>query len=112
MYELRGRSARLYAVYGNVTAIFPLLGILGTVIALLGLTGDLTAMEGSFLAALTSTFWGLIASIVFKFLDSFISYQAESNEQYLANYESTGKRYTVTRVYRADERDHEAEYHH
>ena len=117
MYGLRGRAGRLYAIYANVTAIFPLLGILGTVIALLGMTGNLDGMEENFLAALTSTFWGLIASIVFKFLDSFISYKAESNEVYLSNYEETGKRYTVIESYAPDlgagVGDHEkTRYHH
>ena len=112
MYGLRGRTSRAYALFANMTAIFPLLGILGTVIALLSMTGDLAAMETNFLAALTSTFWGLIASIIFKFLDSFISYKAESNEIYLSNFEATGKRYTIVESYAPDRASHEAKKYH
>ncbi len=114
MHGLRARSARLYAVYANVSAIFPLLGILGTVVALLSMTGELAQMENGFLAALTSTFWGLIAAIIFKFLDSFLSYKSESNELYLTSFEETGKRYTVTESYAADRPeapDDETEHH-
>ena len=63
---LRNNAELWYTWYVNISAIFPLLGILGTVIALIGMQGEAMAADDSFLLALTSTFWGLIFSIVFK----------------------------------------------
>ena len=78
---LREKAAGRYTLYGNITGIFPLLGILGTVISLLGMVGDTSDVQGGFFAALTSTFWGLIFAIVFKFLDGFIAPKLEDGER-------------------------------
>ena len=75
------RTSRKYSVYINMTGIFPLLGILGTVISLLGLVSDSSNMTGNFYGALTSTFWGLVFAIIFKFLDGIISAKIEENER-------------------------------
>lgn len=69
---LRNNAELWYTWYVNISAIFPLLGILGTVIALIGMQGDAMTADNSFLLALTSTFWGLIFSIVFKSLQTLI----------------------------------------
>ena len=70
----------------NITGIFPLLGILGTVVSLLGLVSDMNNVAGNFYGALTSTFWGLIFAILFKFLDGIISPEIESNEKSVLMY--------------------------
>lgn len=69
---LRNKAELWYTWYVNISAIFPLLGILGTVIALIGMQGEAMTADGSFLLALTSTFWGLIFSITFKSLQTLI----------------------------------------
>ena len=79
--EMRDKSGRYYSLFVNITAIFPLLGILGTVVSLLGLVSDMENVTGNFYGALTSTFWGLIFAIVFKFLDGMISPQIDTNEK-------------------------------
>ena len=71
--EMRERAESRYTLYVNITGLFPLLGILGTVISLLGMVGSPDSVTNGFFAALTSTFWGLVAAIAFKFSDGFIS---------------------------------------
>ena len=78
---LKSIADRLYALFVNITGIFPLLGILGTVVSLLGLVSDMENVTGNFYGALTSTFWGLIFAIIFKFLDGVISPEIETNEK-------------------------------
>lgn len=79
--SLREKAVRQYTLYVNITGIFPLLGILGTVVSLLGMVGNTADVEGGFFAALTSTFWGLVFAIIFKFLDGFISPKLEDGER-------------------------------
>lgn len=69
---LRNKAELWYTWYVNISAIFPLLGILGTVIALIGMQGDVMTADSSFLLALTSTFWGLVFSIIFKSVQTVI----------------------------------------
>lgn len=78
---LRNAADRAYSLFVNITGIFPLLGILGTVVSLLGLVSDMENVTGNFYGALTSTFWGLIFAIVFKFLDGLVSPEIEHNEK-------------------------------
>ncbi len=68
---LRNKAEGWYTWYVNISAIFPLLGILGTVIAIIGMD-SFDSTDESFLIALTSTFWGLIFSILFKSLQTVI----------------------------------------
>ena len=82
--DLRKKSESLYTVYVNLTAIFPLLGILGTVVSLLPMVSEMADMQQNFFAALTSTFWGLIFSILFKLLDSLVSPKIEDNDKNVA----------------------------
>ena len=78
---MRNHTSKLYSLFVNLTGIFPLLGILGTVISLLGLVSDMQDVTGNFYGALTSTFWGLVFAIVFKFLDGMICPEIEDNEK-------------------------------
>lgn len=78
---LNSTAGKMYSLFINITGIFPLLGILGTVISLLGLVSDMENVTGNFYGALTSTFWGLIFAILFKFLDGVISPEIENNER-------------------------------
>ncbi|MBR1423519.1 MAG: MotA/TolQ/ExbB proton channel family protein [Ruminococcus sp.] len=78
---MRNHTGRLYSIFVNLTGIFPLLGILGTVISLLGMVKDMSNVQGNFYGALTSTFWGLVFGIVFKFLDGILSAKIEDNEK-------------------------------
>lgn len=83
---MRNNMGRLYSIYVNLTGIFPLLGILGTVVSLLGMVSDTGNVTGNFYGALTSTFWGLIFAIIFKFLDGVTSAKIEDNEKNVALY--------------------------
>lgn len=78
---MRNQTGRLYSLFVNLTGIFPLLGILGTVISLLNMVSDMTQVQSNFYGALTSTFWGLVFAIVFKFLDGIIAAKIEDNEK-------------------------------
>lgn len=78
---MRNHTGRLYSLFVNLTGIFPLLGILGTVVSLLGMVSDSTNVTGNFYGALTSTFWGLVFAIIFKFLDGIVSAKIEDNEK-------------------------------
>lgn len=70
--RLRNTAENRYTWYVNISAVFPLLGILGTVLALIGMQGQAMDSDSSFLVALTSTFWGLVFSILFKSLQTLI----------------------------------------
>ena len=84
--RMRDRSAGLYSVFVNLTGIFPLLGMLGTITSLLSLVADTTDITGNFYGALTSTFWGLVFAIIFKFIDGVISAKVDDNEKSVALY--------------------------
>lgn len=75
------KAGAAYTLYINISSIFPLMGILGTVISLIGMSGNTANMDSSFFAALTSTFWGLIFAIIFKFADGFISAKLYDGER-------------------------------
>ncbi len=78
---MREKAISRYTLYVNITGIFPLLGILGTVISLLGMVGEDSEVTGHFFAALTSTFWGLVFAIIFKFADGFVSPKLDDGER-------------------------------
>ncbi|MCR5794336.1 MAG: MotA/TolQ/ExbB proton channel family protein [Solobacterium sp.] len=84
LLKYREKTNRLYALFTNFTSVFPLLGMFGTVISLLRM-GELIGSEvqGAFFTALTSTFWGIFAAIIFKMLDSAVSYRIDDNEKHL-----------------------------
>ena len=86
LFESRKRANSLYAVFVNLTGIFPLLGILGTVISLFPMVSNIENIQQNLYVALTSTFWGLIFAIIFKFLDGFLSARIEENSNNIALY--------------------------
>ena len=91
--QLRRKMNTYYVIYENLTAIFPLLGLLGTVVSLIPMVNLIgTETHGAFFAALTSTFWGIVAALVFKFLDSFLSYKIDDNEKHMEYLLNPGKR--------------------
>ena len=93
LLEDREQMTRSYAFYCNFTTMFPLLGMLGTVVSLIPMVNLIgTETHGAFFAALTSTFWGIVAALVFKFLDSFVSYKIEDNEKHMEYLLNPGKR--------------------
>ena len=98
---MRNNTGKLYSLFVNLTGIFPLLGILGTVISLLSLVSDSTNVTGNFYGALTSTFWGLVFAIIFKFLDGIVSAKIEDNEKSVELY--------LTRNFRTVQEDIPAE---
>lgn len=63
----------LYTVFTAVITMFPLLGMLGTVMALLSVdlaAGNMDNVKVNFFSALTSTAWGIIFSVIFKFINA------------------------------------------
>ncbi|MCH5196442.1 MAG: MotA/TolQ/ExbB proton channel family protein [Oscillospiraceae bacterium] len=72
-----GKASGVYALFTNITAVFPLLGILGTVASLMRLSGTDDLSE-NFSSALITTFAGLVAAIIFKIMDSFITARLDS----------------------------------
>lgn len=82
----RERMNKAYAMYLNFTTMFPLFGMLGTVWALIPMVNTIgTADTSNFFSALTSTAWGIIAAIVYKGLDSTISYKIEDAEKHIVH---------------------------
>lgn len=82
LMAVREKMNQYYAFYYNITAMFPLMGMLGTVLALIPLVNSMGEVNiSSFFAALTSTLWGIIFALIFKFLDSFVSYKIEDVEK-------------------------------
>lgn len=84
LMRARKTMNKYYALYANLTTMFPLMGMLGTVYSLLPMVDALgTTSTDAFFSALTSTFWGIIAALVFKLLDASLSYKIEDNEKYM-----------------------------
>ena len=77
----RKSTERLYSLYVGITSIFPFLGVLGTVFSLIMLAGgDVSlAVQESFFVALTSTFWGVLFAIFYRFLDATVSIDIHNN---------------------------------
>jgi chemotaxis protein MotA len=86
LVELRKRANGFYSVFVNLTSIFPLLGIFGTVISLLPMVSQIDSTQQSFFTALTSTFWGLVFAIIFKFLDGFLASRIDVNNNNIMLY--------------------------
>ena len=69
-------TERFYTLFLTTVSLFPLLGMLGTVWGLLNLdlsSGDMENVKANFFAALTSTAWGIIFSILFKLINAWVS---------------------------------------
>lgn len=84
LLDIREKMNRRYALYSNLTTMFPLFGMLGTVVSLIPMVNSMgTADMSNFFSALTSTFWGIVAAILFKGLDATLSYKIEDNEKHI-----------------------------
>lgn len=82
----REKMNKSYSLYSNFTTMFPLFGMLGTVFALIPMVNTIgTADTSNFFSALTSTAWGIIAAILYKGLDSTISYKIEDVEKHIVH---------------------------
>lgn len=81
LYEKWQKAEFFYTLFCNLTGIFTLLGILGTVISLLHLVDSSADLTGEFMGALTSTLWGIIFTIIFKLVDSGISFHLDMGER-------------------------------
>ena len=97
LYEKWQKAEFFYTLFCNLTGIFTLLGILGTVISLLHLVDSSADLTGEFMGALTSTLWGIIFTIVFKLVDSGISFHLDMGERIteliqMREYEGTQKK--------------------
>ncbi len=85
LLDNRDRMNRMYSFYTAITTMFPLMGMFGTVISLIPMVDNLgtAGATGLFFTALTSTFWGILFALIFKFMDAFISYKIEDNEKHM-----------------------------
>lgn len=89
-YPLRKRFDELCAEYliaAQMIPLFPLLGILGTVSGLIAQvsTQDEAAIYSSLGLALSTTFWGLIASIVLKVVEAWLVQKGINNIETVFN---------------------------
>ncbi|MBR1470934.1 MAG: hypothetical protein IJ600_04750 [Lachnospiraceae bacterium] len=81
LYDRWQKAEFFYTLFCNLTGVFTLLGILGTVISLLHLVDSGADLTGEFMGALTSTLWGIVFTIIFKLVDSVISFDLEMGER-------------------------------
>lgn len=83
LLNVREKMNKAYAGFSNFTTMFPLFGMFGTVWAMIPMVNVSGMTESSnFFSALTSTAWGIVAAIIFKALDSTVSYKIEDNEKH------------------------------
>ena len=97
LYDKWQKAEFFYTLFCNLTGVFTLLGILGTVISLLHLVDSSADLTGEFMGALTSTLWGIVFTIVFKVIDSGISFHLDMGERIteliqMREYESSQKK--------------------
>ena len=72
----------IYSTFEQFVPIFPLLGILGTV------AGLIQQMREALAVSMSTTFLGLIAAVILKFVDAiFVSKTINSMEMYFENFE-------------------------
>lgn len=84
LFNIRENMNSKYAFFTNFTTMFPLMGMLGTVVSLIPMVDKMGEQStGLFFTALTSTFWGIVAAILCKVLDAFISPVIDDIELYV-----------------------------
>lgn len=59
-----------YEMLSQIIPVFPLLGILGTVAGLIKQLGNVDQMKDALALSMSTTFWGLIAAIALKLVDT------------------------------------------
>ena len=76
-----------HTVASQLIPLFPLLGILGTVAGLMQQVNadQLAEISASLGTALTTTFWGLMASIILKAVETLLVQRKESNIEAMLN---------------------------
>lgn len=89
------RSLRMcYSLFVTMITIFPMLGMFGTVAGLLGLdlaSGNMENIRDNFFIALTSTAWGIIFSVIFKFINALFCEYIEEKIELAKMYGREGK---------------------
>lgn len=80
------QAVKAYTRFENTVSLFPTLGIGGTILGLCFMSGDLSNIQENFFLALTSTFWGLVGTFIFKIVEIFLSPMLEVNEIYVRHY--------------------------
>lgn len=60
------------SMFEQFVPVFPLLGILGTVAGLIQHLANIQQMQDALSVSMWTTFWGLIAAIVFKIVDAIL----------------------------------------
>ncbi len=78
--ELKNNSEKatmLFNFYSNITASFPMLGIFGTVVSLMHIGTTSTEMISGLKYAMETTVAGILAAVVFKLVESWLSSKLE-----------------------------------
>lgn len=83
IHNLYQESTHHVHLFEQFTSLFPLFGLLGTILSLLRLVDfQNTNVMINFSSALTSTFWGLVLAICFKFIyAAYLSSKVELNKE-------------------------------
>ena len=81
LYDRWQKAEFSYSLFCNLTGVLTLLGILGTVLSLIHLVDSTADISLEFLGALTSTFWGIVFTILFKLLDTAVSFHLDMGER-------------------------------
>ncbi len=85
----------VYSIFEQFIPVFPLLGILGTVAGLIQELNDISQMKDALATSMYTTFWGLIAAILLRIIDSIIvSNSVNKMELYFDTFEQN---YEMTR---------------
>ena len=78
----------IYQTFEQFVPIFPLLGILGTVAGLIQQLDHIDQMRDALAVSMSTTFLGLIAAVVLKFVDAIlVSKNVNSMEMYFDTFE-------------------------
>ena len=80
--EKRVKLRKVYYAFVELISVFPLLGMLGTVLSLISFSGNMSAenmdiIRNNYFSALYTTVAGMIAAVVFKIINAYISARVE-----------------------------------